>query len=322
MTAYALDDDTTRRFRHMPALGTLISAALHAGVALALLPAVLPQQPRLTELAIPVSLDLPLPLSQPSSAAAAAQAARDLPAGTEEPADDMMAPALGAPDAAAAPTRVPREPDVALLLPSAEPPPPVAAREIGAAAAPSTPTAKLEAVLPLVSAPPLVSGRDFARTAPPAVASSPTPQPRAKAPEQPQPIRQAPPRRASQQQQVEGQGHAAGQTPSVRSRTEVDDRNRQVRQDYLMVVVRKLSHARFFDQSDEHNVQGMVVARLTVGRDGSLLGLSLARSSGHASRDRSVAGAIRSAAPFPPLPPEIGAGPYTFIVPISYALER
>ena len=318
----ALDDDTTRRYRQMPALGVLISAGLHAGVALAMLPAMLPQQPRLTELTIPVTLELPLPPSQVSSAAAAVQAARNVPPGTENPVDEPMGRAPGEPDAAAAPTRVPREPDVALLLPSVEPPPPLTAREIGAGASPPAPAPNLEKVLPPVNAPPLVSGRDFASTAPPAVASAPGVQPRAEAPAPQQPVRQATPRRAAQQQQADGTERNAGQTPSARNQAESDDRNRRVQQDYLMVVVRQLSRARSHEQSSEENTQGLVVARLTVAPDGRLLGLAVVRSSGFPGRDRSVAEAIRAVSPFPPLPPEIGVSPYTFVVPVGYALER
>lgn len=172
-----------------------------------------------------------------------------------------------------------------------------------------------------MSAPPLVSGRDFASTAPPAVASSLGVQPRAEAPAPPQPVRQATPRRAAQQQQADGPDRVAGQTPSARNRAETDDRNRRVQQDYLMAVVRKLSRARFHEQSREDNTQGLVVAQLTVAPDGRLLGLSVVRSSGFPGRDRSVAEAIRGASPFPPLPPEIGVAPCTF-VPVGYALER
>ena len=75
---------------------------------------------------------------------------------------------------------------------------------------------------------------------------------------------------------------------------------------YVALIVRRLSGARFYEQSREENAQGLVVARLTIGQDGRLLALSLARSSGFPGRDRSVSEAIRRAAPFPPLPSEIG----------------
>ena len=320
MTADALDDDTTRRYRYMPASGALVSAVLHAGVALALLPETLLQQARLTEREITVTLELPMADTEPSALSAASQAARNLPSGTMESAPEPTAPAWGPIDAANAPTPVPPEPDIALILPSAEPPPSVQSREIGAAAPPSAPTPNTEKFLPPVTAPPLVSGRDFAATAPHAVAASPSLQPPRALPP-PQPVHQGTPRRASHQQINDGTDRR-GQVVSPLATAAADDRVRQVRQDYIALIVRRLSGARFYEQSREENAQGLVVARLTVGQDGRLLALSLARSSGFPGRDRSVAEAIRSAAPFPPLPPEIGGEPYTFMVPIGYALER
>jgi protein TonB len=321
MTADALDENTMRRYRFMPAAGALVSALLHAGVALALLPELLPQQARLTEREFVVTLELPMPRTEVSAAAAAPQAARNLPAGSAEGAAEATASAQGVPDAARASTPVAPEPDVALVVPSAEPPPPVVAREIGAGASPPAPAPNLEKILPPVVAPPLVSGREFAATAPPAVASAPSLQPGPRAPPQQQPVHQATPRRASQQQMNDGTNRLAGQAASPLARAAIDDRHRQARQDYLVLVVRKLSGARFYEQSREDNFQGLVVVQLTVGRDGRLLALSLARSSGFPGRDRSVAEAIRGASPFPPLPPDIGE-PYAFLVPIGYALER
>jgi protein TonB len=305
----------------MPASGALVSAVLHAGVALALLPEIWPQEARLTEREITVTLELPMPDTEASARSGASQAARNLPSGTMESAPEPTAPVRGLIDAANAPTPVPPEPDIALILPSAEPPPSLQSRESGAAASPSALTPNLEKFLPPVTAPPLVSGRDFATTAPHVVASSPSLQPPQAQPP-PQPVHQGTPRRAAQQQMNDATDRRAGQVASPLARAAVDDRHRQVRQDYIALVVRRLSGARFYEQSREENAQGLVVARLTVGQDGRLLALSLARSSGFPGRDRSVAEAIRSAAPFPPLPPEIGGEPYTFMVPMGYALER
>ena len=319
MTADALDDDTARRYHYMPASGALVSAVLHAGVALALLPEMLPQKPRLTEREITVTLELPMPPTEPSALSTASQAARNLPPGTMESAPEPTAPARGPIDAANTPTPVPPEPDIALIVPSAEPPPSVQSREIGAASSPPASTPNLEKFLPPVTAPPLVSGRDFAATAPHALASSPSLQPR---PQAPQPVHQATPRRASHQQMNDGTDRRGGQVASPLATAAVDDRVRQVRQDYIALIVRRLSGARFYEQSREENAQGLVIARLTIGQDGRLLALSLARSSGFPGRGRSVAEAIRRAAPFPALPPEISGEPHTFMVPIGYALER
>lgn len=59
-----------------------------------------------------------------------------------------------------------------------------------------------------------------------------------------------------------------------------------------------------------------------MGRDGRVLGVSLARSSGFPGLDRAVMDTIRRASPFAPLPADIAQERYTFIVPISYMHER
>ena len=55
-----------------------------------------------------------------------------------------------------------------------------------------------------------------------------------------------------------------------------------------------------------------VRVRLTVGSGGELSGLQLARSSGIPELHQSVLAGVRSAAPFPPLPPEWGKPSWTF----------
>ena len=97
----------------------------------------------------------------------------------------------------------------------------------------------------------------------------------------------------------------------------------QASQDYVLQVVRKLSHTRFYAASPSaQDVHGVVVARLTVARDGALIDLSLPKSSGLAGVDGSVLEAIRRAAPFAPLPKDFADNRFTFIVPINYTPER
>jgi protein TonB len=97
----------------------------------------------------------------------------------------------------------------------------------------------------------------------------------------------------------------------------------QALQDYILQVVRKLSQVRFYAAlQPEQNGRGVVVARLTVARDGELVDLSLRKQSGSAGVDGSVLDAIRRAAPFPPLPKAFADNRFTFIVPINYAPER
>jgi protein TonB len=98
---------------------------------------------------------------------------------------------------------------------------------------------------------------------------------------------------------------------------------RQALQDYVLQVVGKLSHTRFYVASQANrNGDGVVIARLTVARDGGLVDLSLSKQSGSAGVDSSVLDAIRKAAPFAPLPKAFADNRFTFIVPINYAPER
>ncbi|MGD9878814.1 MAG: TonB family protein [Reyranella sp.] len=318
MTFDALDDDTARRFRFMPALGALGSALMHAGVALALLPAMLSQKHApFTEQLASITLELPTPPNA-ASTVAAAEPTHDPPVGPMAEIAGSPVPAQGETPLAVA-TPAPNDRDIVSSLPSAEPPPPVFAREFGAVRLPDVPDTSLEEALTPVTAPPTVSSRDWSANSPSVAAAAPRLQ---SPPPQRQPSPQAAPRRTSRPQGAEGTARTAAKAPSSINQTAMDDRHRRVQQDYLMQVVNKLSRARFQDNSREASSQGMLVARLTVARDGRLLDLAITRSSGFPGHDRSIAETIRRTAPFPPLPAEIGVEPYTFTVPIGYALDR
>jgi protein TonB len=97
----------------------------------------------------------------------------------------------------------------------------------------------------------------------------------------------------------------------------------QALQDYVLQVVRKLSQSRFYAASSSaQNGHGVVIARLTVARDGGLIDLSLPKQSGSAGVDGSLLDAIRRAAPFAPLPKGFTDSRFTFIVPINYTPEQ
>ena len=97
----------------------------------------------------------------------------------------------------------------------------------------------------------------------------------------------------------------------------------QALQDYVLQVVRKLSQSRFYAAlPSAQNGHGVVIARLTVARDGGLIDLSLSRQSGSAGVDGSLLDAIRRAAPFAPLPMGFADSRFTFIVPINYTPEQ
>jgi protein TonB len=83
-----------------------------------------------------------------------------------------------------------------------------------------------------------------------------------------------------------------------------------------------LSQVHFYGASRDESEHGLVVARLTVARDGRLVGVAVARPSGFPNLDRAVLDTVRRASPFPPLPADLAVDNYSFIVPISYAQQR
>lgn len=314
------DDVTTWRFHRMSALAVVGSAMLHATALAALLPEMLPRQERLTEQAIELTLERPTAPFEAAAVPAAEQAAQRLPSGASAFAPAALAP--GPSEAASAPMPAPAEPHLARILPSAEPPPPPVVRDFGTSAAPAGPLPTLETMLPAVDAPPMVTGRDIARTAPSALARSSVMQDRPQAPPPQQVVRQATPKRASQQNEADRAGGPSPGAASPVARTAASYSAHQAQQDYLLQIVRRLSQARFTPATREERERGLVVVRLTIGRDGSLVDVVLARPSGSPALDRGVIDTIRRASPFAPLPAELAADTHTFIVPINYAQER
>jgi TonB family protein len=311
-----------QRFRSPIAI--VSSAALHAGIAWALLPMMLAEEAKITQRAIEVTLDPPaLPTEAVAPARppeAANKAALKVPSGAAD--SEQTAPNADLPRTTAVPPPRPVDPDVATIVPSVEPPPAIATEVLGAGAPASAPQAGLEEVLPPVDSPPAVSGRDFARKAPPALPKSLNIDERTQASPPRQPIRQAQAKRESQQQASDQAHSKATHDASVAAKATTDYSSRQAQQDYLWLILRKLSQARFYPQPGEANEKGLVVARLTVARDGRLVDVSLAKSSGFAVLDRSVVDIIRRASPFAPFPADVAVDSYTFVVPIDYRQER
>jgi TonB family protein len=92
---------------------------------------------------------------------------------------------------------------------------------------------------------------------------------------------------------------------------DVDPRDRR-RNDYMRQVIAKIGPHTDWRKlmsvaQAADGVQGVVVVTFTILSDGSVAGASITRSSGQADIDENVRRAILKAAPFPPLPPELGS---------------
>jgi TonB family protein len=202
--------------------------------------------------------------------------------------------------------------------PQAEP------QHVAAEPTPSPPEPKLDEHLPTLEAPPPVAATDFAKAAP-----APTPKPRtarppARAQASPlaQPVPPSPLSGASQQPAHADTRAPVRPAPSLSTTPGNDSSQRKAQEDYFWQVIRKLSQYRFNAKSRDDPEQGLVVTRLTVARDGRLVDVSLARSSGFPNLDQGVMDTIRRASPFAALPADIAGDPYTFVVPINYVHER
>lgn len=91
------------------------------------------------------------------------------------------------------------------------------------------------------------------------------------------------------------------------------------RNDYLSRVFRHLAPYRSSALTARAAGQrGRVVTRLTLARDGGLIDVSLDSSSGSPALDAAELSAIRSAAPFPPLPGNMPGDPVILILRMTY----
>jgi len=115
------------------------------------------------------------------------------------------------------------------------------------------------------------------------------------------------------------------QQPTVTARTEepapspfvnpADTYNRaRIADNYLWQVVRKLSGYRY--EARVTVSEGTTVVRVVIARDGRLLDIQVARSSGYPALDKGVVDGVRSGSPYAPLPPEIQGSSATFTLPL------
>jgi periplasmic protein TonB len=274
------------------ALGMAASILLHVMLVLALPSERLPQDERFSQRAIEVTLERPAAPSALPAPMATVEAGQVRPSGSVDLVHSAMAP--GPPDAAnpSQPAPPPPRPTLEETLMPPQPPPVVTAHELALQALPAT--ARSRDILDRVQAPPT---------------SQPLPQAA---------TRQAPPQNSAAPSTTPARGEPARWPGKAAYASEHD-----ARQDYVLNVVRKLSHMRFYAESESAaSARGVVIARLTVARDGGLVDLSLAKDSGSTGLDRSVLDTIRKAAPFTPLPNDFANSRFTFIVPINYAREQ
>lgn len=94
----------------------------------------------------------------------------------------------------------------------------------------------------------------------------------------------------------------------------------RISDNYLWQVVRKLAGYRYHARANV--TEGITVVRVVIARDGRLLDVGIARSSGVPAFDQGVLAGVRAGAPYAPLPPEIKGDQATFDLPLVSSTVR
>ncbi len=102
------------------------------------------------------------------------------------------------------------------------------------------------------------------------------------------------------------------------SRGEVED----IRSRYLSRVLRRLQEAkRYPSRARRRAIEGRVKLELVIRREGSASPGKILQSSGHDILDEAALEMVERAAPFEPLPEELGVERLELVVPVSYTLK-
>lgn len=93
-------------------------------------------------------------------------------------------------------------------------------------------------------------------------------------------------------------------------------------QDYLHTLRIWLERHKHYPRAARMRRQeGTVVVRLVIEPDGRVRTQQIERGSGHAILDREVTAMIARAAPFPPVPPEVGRQGIEIVTPVEFSLR-
>jgi TonB family protein len=210
------------------------------------------------------------------------------------------------------PPPTPKPPAEAAARPTEAPATPKPPAEAGVRP-PETPQTPFSSPLPTPTLP-IPAPTPPTPAAPPAHAlAAPTPPlPRASpAPQRPD-LRPAPPTASPPRRPPAAASESASTSPFVNP---ADTYNRaRVADNYLWQIARKLQGYRY--EAHVNVSHGTTVVRVTIARDGRLLDVEVAGSSGVPEFDRGVLAGVRSGSPYDPLPPDIQGASATFTLPL------
>ncbi len=210
------------------------------------------------------------------------------------------------------PPLTPKPPAEAAARPTEAPPTPKPPAE-AAARPPETPQMPFSSPLPTPTLPTPAPTQPTPAAPPVHALAAPTPPlPRASpAPQRPD-LRPAPPTASPPRRPPAAASESASTSPFVNP---ADTYNRaRVADNYLWQIARKLQGYRY--EAHVNVSHGTTVVRVTIARDGRLLDVEVAGSSGVPEFDRGVLAGVRSGSPYDPLPPDIQGASATFTLPL------
>ncbi|WIM11212.1 energy transducer TonB [Enhydrobacter sp.] len=298
---------TYTRFDRMSPTAAALAVLLHVATALALWWI----SPLNHRAAAPAEQAIEVTIEPPEPAPAAPQ-----PEARPEPQPSPAQPPPVPPKANPAPLGLPPlsptiadKPEQTAPAPELKPEPP---QQALAPAEPMPPPATLEKTLPPLEAPPPpLTSKEIPKPPPPPAPARP--KAHAAPPAQRQQLRPSP-LTALQQRRMPSERQETAPSATLVNPADQYNQSRIVEQ-YLWDVARKISQYRY--HSSHANEQGTVVLRLVIGRDGRLLDVSIARSSGILNLDRGLMEAARAAAPYAPLPASLSGSQIAFTLPFA-----
>ncbi|RMH90733.1 energy transducer TonB [Lysobacter pythonis] len=81
-------------------------------------------------------------------------------------------------------------------------------------------------------------------------------------------------------------------------------------------------HRRYPREAERAGLQGTVYVRISVDRQGNLLGWRITRGSGHDLLDEAALATVQRANPVPPPPPDITPMPVEVMIPVDFSIRR
>lgn len=127
---------------------------------------------------------------------------------------------------------------------------------------------------------------------------------------------------ASTKGQADGVADAKASTASGKKGSRSQQAGNAAVSNYEGKVYAKVGRARRYPKSaSRQGIQGTVNVRFTVSVDGSVSGVSIARSAGSPILDEAALQAVNRAAPFPKIPVEAGRSNWRFNIPLEFRVD-